>query len=315
MSLAYVFPGQGSQFVGMGRELADWSGAAKEIFQEADEALGFPISRVCFEGPEEELRLTENTQPAILTVSLAAHRALTAHSDAVPVFVAGHSLGEYSALVAAGCITFADAVRAVRERGRAMQEAVPKGRGAMAALLGMEREEIFSICAEASSEGGLVSPANFNAPGQIVVAGFREDVLRAIEIFRERGGRKAVELPVSAPFHCALMEPAARRMEEVLADIRIDSPKTVLINNAEAIPVSHARQVVPSLVAQVTSPVLWEDSVRGMAAKGVDAFLELGPGKVLTGLIKRIEANAAACAFGAPGDFGAATALLEDRNA
>jgi [acyl-carrier-protein] S-malonyltransferase len=299
----------------MGKDLAQWSAAAKETFQEADEALGYSISRVCFEGSEEELRLTENTQPAILTASVAAYRALEGHVRVVPVFVAGHSLGEYSALVTAGSLGFTDAVRAVRERGRAMQEAVPPGRGAMAALLGMERDQILSICDEASSEGGLVSPANFNAPGQIVVAGYREDVERAIEIYRERGGRKAVELPVSAPFHCALMEPAARRMEKVLADIHIDSPKTVLINNAKARPVSQARQGVPSLVAQVTSPVLWEDSIRAMAQKGVGVFLELGPGKVLTGLIRRIDAKAAVCPFGAPGDLDEATALVEGHDA
>jgi len=315
VKFAFVFPGQGSQFVGMGQELSEWSAAAKEIFEEADDTLRFPISRICFEGPEEELRLTENTQPAILATSVAAYKALVSHVDAVPLYLAGHSLGEYSALVAAGSIGFADAVRAVRERGRAMQEAVPSDRGAMAALLGMEREEIFSICSEASLEEGLVSPANFNAPGQIVVAGFRENVLRAIEIFKERGGRKAVELPVSAPFHCALMEPAARRMEKVLADIRIDSPKTVLINNAEAVPVTQARQVVPSLVAQVTSPVLWEDSVNVMSKSGVGVFLELGPGKVLTGLIKRINGNAAVLPFGSPGDLDAAFALLEGQDA
>ena len=315
MSLAFVFPGQGSQFVGMGRDMAEWSSAARETFEEADDSLGFSISGICFEGPEEVLRLTENTQPAILATSVAAHRSFLSHVDAVPLFVAGHSLGEYSALVAAGSIGFADALRVVRERGRAMQEAVPPGRGAMAALMGMEREEILSICVKASSDGGVVSPANFNAPGQVVIAGFRENVLGAIEIFRERGGRKAVELPVSAPFHCALMEPAARRMEDILGDIHVDSPKTVLINNAGAVSVSMASQVVPSLVSQVTSPVLWTDSIKGMAEKGVDAYLELGPGKVLAGLIKRIDGNAAVSSFGAPGDLDAAIAILEVRDA
>jgi len=312
MSLAFVFPGQGSQWAGMGRELALWSSAAKETFEEADDALGFAISRICFEGPEEDLRLTENTQPAILTASIAAFRVLMSNVDLIPLCVAGHSLGEYSALVAAGSMAFTDAVRAVRERGRAMQEAVPAGRGAMAALLGMEREEVQSICEEATAGEGLVSPANYNAPGQVVIAGHRENVLLAIEIFRERGGKKAVELPVSAPFHCALMEPAAVRMQEVLKDIHIDRPKTVLINNAKAVTLSEAEQIAPSLVMQVTSPVLWEDSVRVMVEKGVGTFLELGPGKVLTGLVKRIDRNVEALSIETPDDFEAVTALLED---
>jgi [acyl-carrier-protein] S-malonyltransferase len=315
MSLAFVFPGQGSQYVGMGRELAEWSTAAREVFEEADDALGFPISSICFEGPEESLKLTENTQPAILAASVAAYRSFRSHVEAVPAFVAGHSLGEYSALVAAESISFSDAVNAVRERGRAMQEAVPPDRGAMAALLGMDREEVLSICVEASSKGGMVSPANYNAPGQIVIAGLRENVLSAVGIFKERGGKKAVELPVSAPFHCALMEPAARRMEEVLGDIHVDSPKTVLINNAEAVPVSRASQVVPSLVSQVTSPVLWTDSVTEMAGKGVSSYLELGPGKVLAGLIKRIDGKASVSSFGSPGDLDAAIELLGGRDA
>lgn len=312
MSLAFVFPGQGSQSVGMGRDLALWSSAARETFEEADEALGFPISRTCFEGPDEDLRLTENTQPAILAVSIAALRALTSEVDIVPLYMAGHSLGEYSALVAAGSITFTDALRVVRERGRAMQEAVPPGQGAMAALMGMEREEIQSICTEVSDGESLVSPANYNAPGQIVIAGMRGNVLRAVELYKERGGRKSVELPVSAPFHCALMKPAALRMEEVLKDIRIDSPKTVLINNAEAVFLSEARQIVPSLVTQVTSPVLWEESVEAMVGKGVRTFLELGPGKVLSGLIKRIDVNVNAYSFGLPEEFDTVASSLEE---
>jgi [acyl-carrier-protein] S-malonyltransferase len=311
MSLAFVFPGQGSQFVGMGRELTQWSSRAKDTFEEADDALGFAISRMCHEGPEKDLRLTENTQPAILTASIAAFRALKSQVDKVPSYMAGHSLGEYSALTASGRITFPDAVRAVRERGRAMQEAVPSGKGAMAALIGVDRETTLSICAEASEGGGLVSPANFNAPGQIVIAGLRENVLRAIEIFREQGGRKAVELPVSAPFHCLLMEPAAKRMLQVLEDIHIDSPKTVLINNAEAVPLTEAAQIAPSLVRQVTSPVLWEDSVRVMTSTGVATFLELGPGKVLSGLIRRIDSDVVAQSFGSPRDLDLVAKLLE----
>ena len=310
MSYALVFPGQGSQFVGMGRELSQWSEAARQTFAEADEALGFPLSALCFDGPEEDLKLTENTQPAILTTSVAALRALAAEAEIAPAFVAGHSLGEYSALVAAGSIPFADAVLAVHERGLAMQAAVPAGEGAMAALLGMEPGDILELCLEASADGGVVSAANFNAPGQIVIAGNRKNVLAAIELYKEKGGRRAVELPVSAPFHCSLMEPAARRMEEVLGDIQIDSPKTVLINNAKASPLSEAGQIVESLISQVTSPVLWDDSVRAMISSGVTSFLEVGPGKVLTGLTKRIDKQATAQTFGTPEELDSALALL-----
>lgn len=315
MSFALVFPGQGSQFVGMGKDLVFWSPAARETFEEADDALGYSLSGLCFEGPDENLRQTENTQPAILTVSVAAYRVLAPNLATGPAFVAGHSLGEYSALVAAESIRFSDAVRVVRERGRAMQEAVPEGEGSMAALLGMDRQEILFLCAEVSSGGGLVTPANFNAPGQVVIAGRRGDVQRAISLFRERGGKKFVELPVSAPFHCPLMEPAARRMGKILSDIHVDSLKTVLINNAKAMPLQEAREVVPSLVDQVTSPVLWEDSVRKMIAEGVDAFIEVGPGKVLAGLIRRIEGAVAISSFGSPGDLEPTLALLGGRNA
>ena len=313
MNYALVFPGQGSQHVGMGKELARWSTAARETFAQADEALGVPISRMCFEGPEEDLRLTENTQPAILTVSVAALRALGSEMDLAPTYVAGHSLGEYSALVAAGSLDFQDAVKVVRERGRAMQEAVPAGEGAMAALLGMDRDQVIKICAEVSHDPILVSVANYNAPGQIVIAGHRPGVLGAIDLYKERGGKRAVELPVSAPFHCALMQPAALRMEEVMKDIHIDSPKTVLINNAEAVAVDEAALVAPSLVRQVTSPVLWEDSVNTMVKDGVKAFVELGPGKVLTNLIKRIDKGSAAVSFGLPEDLGAVNQCLEGR--
>lgn len=311
MSLALVFPGQGSQFVGMGRELASWSAIAAQTMEEASDALGMDLGKLCFEGPEEELRLTENTQPAILTVSVASFRALGSEAPLGPAFVAGHSLGEYSALVAAGSLSFPEAVRTVRERGKAMQEAVPAGEGAMAALLGMDRGEILEICAQVTKEGSLVAAANYNAPGQIVIAGHRAAVVEAVDVYRQRGGRKAVELPVSAPFHCALMEPAARRMENVLQDIHIDSPKTVLINNAEALPVDEAAGIAPSLVRQVTSPVLWEDSVKFMIGEGVTAFLELGPGKVLSGLVKRIDREPAAASFGAPVDLESAIACLE----
>jgi len=295
----------------MGKDLAQWSRVAKDTFLEADEALGFSLSHLCFEGPEEDLRLTENTQPAILTASVAAWRALGSEMDLAPVCVAGHSLGEYSALVAAGSIAFFDAVAAVRERGRAMQEAVPAGEGAMAALLGMDRDQVIDICETISTNSVLVAAANYNAPGQIVIAGHRSGVLGAIDLYKERGGKRAVELPVSAPFHCALMVSAARRMEEVLRDIQIDSPKTVLINNADAVVVEEGVQVAPSLIRQVTSPVLWEDSVKVMVERGVTAFVELGPGKVLAGLIKRIDKQPAAVSFGAPDDLRSVIECLE----
>jgi len=296
----------------MGKDLVKWSGPAKQTFEEADDTLKSGLSTLCFEGPEEELKLTANTQPAILATSVAAFRALDSVVELSPSWVAGHSLGEYSALVAAGSISLADALWAVRERGKAMQEAVPQDEGAMAALIGMSGEEIESICSEISDDSGLVSPANYNSPGQVVIAGHRDRVKRAMDMFRERGGKMAVELPVSAPFHCALMEPAARRMEQVLKDIVIDSPNTVLINNAEAHPLNDAGQIAPSLVRQVTSPVLWESSVRYMVGEGASAFIEIGPGKVLTGLIKRIDRAAKSAIFGSPEDLDAAVALVEE---
>jgi [acyl-carrier-protein] S-malonyltransferase len=311
MKLALVFPGQGSQFVGMGKDLAQWSPVARETFQEADDTLSFALTRLIFEGPEADLTLTRNTQPAILAVSVAAFRVMGSQLPVEPAFVAGHSLGEYSALVAAQSLSFKDAIMAVRERGKAMQEAVPAGKGSMAALMGMERDEIIALCEEAAGDGGVVSPANFNSPGQIVIAGTKENVLRAVEIFKERGGKRAVELPVSAPFHCSLMEPAAKRVEEVLADILIDSPKTVLINNAEAKPLSAAEDIRPSLIRQVTSPVLWEDSIRIIADAGVGGFLEIGPGKVLSGLVKRIHREAEVQTFGRPEELDAVAVMMD----
>src|SRR5512138_2595946 len=265
----------------MGKALADAFPAARLAFEEADDALRFRLSDLCFTGPEEAQRLTANTQPAILAVSVAAFRVLAGEIPLAPAFVAGHSLGEYSALVAAGSLAFADALRAVRERGRAMQAAVPPGDGAMAALLGLEREAVEELCREAASSGaGLVVPANYNSPGQIVIAGTRGGVGRAMALFRERGGKRALELPVSAPFHCALMEPAARRMEEVLREIRVDTLEIPLINNADARALTGAGEIVPSLVRQVVSPVRWDESVQLMSREGVTAYLELGPGRV-----------------------------------
>ncbi len=312
--VALIFPGQGSQFVGMGKDLAEWSPVARHTMEEADETLDFFLSRMCFNGPEDDLKLTENTQPAILAVSVAAYRCLREQVDFSASFVAGHSLGEYSALVAAGSISFPEALKAVRERGRAMQEAVGPGEGAMAALMGLEKEKVLALCDELTDESGLVSPANFNSPGQIVIAGDRSKVEAALALFKDRGGKRAVQLPVSAPFHCGLMISAAEHMEGVLAQITIDSPKTVLINNAEASPLSLSDQIAPSLIRQITSPVLWEDSIRYLVGEGVDSFLEIGPGKVLAGLVKRIERDATALSFGISEEFDAAAALVEEKS-
>jgi [acyl-carrier-protein] S-malonyltransferase len=288
---AFIFPGQGSQFAGMGKELAAQFPAARQVFAEANEALGFDLTRLCFEGPEEELKLTANTQPAILTTSIAALRTLQAETGMQPDFVAGHSLGEYSALVCAGALGFADAVRTVRQRGTFMQEAVPVGTGAMAALLGIERDELVSICHEAA-QGEVVSAANFNSPGQIVIAGHAGAVARAIEVAKGRGYRKAMLLPVSAPFHCALMQPAATRLAGVLAQVAVADPQVPVISNVEALPNLDGNRVKELLVAQVCAPVRWDESVQKMAALGVTHYIEIGPGKVLSGLVKRIVKDA-----------------------
>lgn len=290
---AFIFPGQGSQHAGMGRELAENFKSAALAFEEADDALGFSLSKLCFDGPEEELKLTANTQPAILAASVAALRALKDESPLTPAFVAGHSLGEYSALVASGALDFADALRTVRARGSFMQDAVPVGVGAMAAILGVEPELLAEICAEAA-QGEVVSPANFNSPGQIVIAGHTGAVNRAIEIAKGRGFRKAMLLPVSAPFHCALMQPAADRLAGTLEAVQVNPMVTPVVSNVEATPNGDAARVKPLLVTQVCSPVLWDASVKRMVADGVTRFVEIGPGKVLAGLVKRIEKEAVA---------------------
>lgn len=289
---AFIFPGQGSQYPGMGKDLADNFAVARQIFEEADDALGSSLSRLCFEGPEEQLKLTANTQPAILTVSVAALRVLQAETGLTADYLAGHSLGEYSALVAAGALQFADAVRTVRARGTFMQEAVPVGVGAMAAMLSIEPDVLAAICAEAA-QGEEVSPANFNSPGQIVIAGHTGAVNRAIEIAKAKGFRKAMLLPVSAPFHSSLMVPAGERLAGVLEPVVVGDFSAPVVTNVEAKPNDDKGRVKELLVRQVSAPVLWDASVREMVALGVAEFVEIGPGKVLSGLVKRIDKESA----------------------
>ncbi|MDB5107100.1 MAG: malonyl-CoA--acyl carrier protein transacylase [Candidatus Binatus sp.] len=288
MKLAFLFPGQGSQRVGMGAELAANFDVARETFKEADAALGFPLSKLCFEGPEEELRLTANTQPAIVACSIAALRVLQKESNLTPEIAAGHSLGEYSALVASGALQFADAVSAVRERGRLMQEAVPAGQGAMAALIGLEFQQVREICEEVSRDGEIAVPANLNAPGQVVIAGHAAPVLRALEIAKDRGAAMSVELKVSAPFHCPLMQPARAGMEPVLAALNISPLKFGVIANVSAEVNRDPGRVVPLLLEQITSPVRWEESMGIVAQSGVTDAIEFGSGRVLTGLMRRM---------------------------
>ena len=290
-SLAYIFPGQGSQYSGMGSELAEKYPAARRVFEEADEALQFSISRLCFEGTAEELQLTENTQPAILTTSIATLRALEAEGAPAPDFVAGHSLGEYSALVAAGGLSLADAVRTVRLRGRFMQEAVPVGTGAMAAVMGADVTTVTEACNEAR-EGEICSPANINSPNQIVIAGDAPAVDRAVGLLKERWSKRAIKLNVSAPFHCALMSPAQERLAAELEKIEFNGLRLPLVTNVDAAVVANGQDARDALVRQVSSPVRWLESVQLLIGKGVQTFVEVGPGKVLCGLVRQIERNA-----------------------
>jgi [acyl-carrier-protein] S-malonyltransferase len=284
---AFLFPGQGSQYAGMGKELAENFAVARQVFEEADEALGFKLSSLCFNGPEEDLKLTFNTQPAILTTSIAVLKVVQQETGLKADFLAGHSLGEYSALVCGGAFSLADAVRTVRSRGTFMQEAVPVGVGAMAAMLSIEADELAAICQEAA-QGEVVSPANFNSPGQIVIAGHATAVNRTIEIAKGKGFRKAMLLPVSAPFHCSLMQPAADRLKEVLAAICVSDLQIPVVSNVEAVANQDGGRVRELLVTQVCAPVRWEQSVQEMVKLGVESFVEIGPGKVLSGLVKRI---------------------------
>jgi [acyl-carrier-protein] S-malonyltransferase len=288
---AFIFPGQGSQYPGMGKELAENFRVAADTFVEADDSLGFDLSRICFEGSEEELKLTANTQPAILTVSIAILRVIRSETSITSAYLAGHSLGEFSALVAAGALSFKDAVRTVRARGSYMQDAVPVGVGTMAAILGVEPDILADICREAA-QGEVVAPANFNSPGQIVIAGHVGAVGRAIDIAKGRGFRKAMLLPVSAPFHSTLMCPAGVRLAESLAEVQVHPLQIPVVTNVEASPNTDSARVKELLVRQVSAPVLWEASVLRMVDEGVGRFIEVGPGKVLSGLVKRITKNA-----------------------
>ena len=309
--IAFIFPGQGSQKVGMGKALADAYPEARAVFDDADAAFADArdqrrLSAICFDGPEDELTLTEITQPAILTVSIAAQRVLAAQGIQ-PAFVAGHSLGEYSANVAAGTFAFADAVRIVRRRGRYMQEAVPVGAGAMAAILGLDPATVRQACDEAA-QGEVVSPANINCPGQVVIAGAAAAVQRACERAKAMGAKRAIPLQVSAPFHCALMKPAEARLEPELRDLRVNAPRVPIVANVDAKAKREAWAAIDALVEQVSSPVRWEEVVQRLASEGVTTYVEVGPGTVLSGLVRKIQKDAQVIHFGSPEDLGAVVA-------
>jgi [acyl-carrier-protein] S-malonyltransferase len=294
--ITLLFPGQGSQAVGMGKDLAANHAVARQTFEEADDALGYRLSQLCFEGPEEKLKLTEITQPAILTVSISAFRVFR-EKGPKPNYVAGHSLGEYSAHVAAGTLQFADAVRSVRNRGKYMQEAVPVGVGAMAAILGMSLDKVTEICRDAA-QGEICQPANINSPEQIVVSGHVAAVERAIKLAGERGAKKAVSLPVSAPFHCALMQPAQDRLATDLQALNFQKPAFPVVCNVDATLITEAESARATLIRQVTGSVKWDPSVRRLIEKGVTLFVEVGPGKVLCGLMRQIDRSKACLTVG-----------------
>ena len=299
-NLAFLFPGQGSQFAGMGKTLAEAHVEARRVFEEADDALGFRLSTLCFEGPEEDLKRTENTQPALLTVSVAAFRVLAA-KGVLPEYVAGHSLGESSALVASGALAFRDAVQLVRKRGRFMQEAVPSGVGAMAALLKLSEGKLDGILAEAA-QGEVVSAANFNSPDQVVIAGHAGAVARAMELAKAAGAKRAVPLAVSAPFHCALMKPAQERMGHELDAVQFVDLQIPLVNNWRAVETRTAAEAREGLFEQIPNPVRWTETIRFIAARGISRFVEVGPGAVLTGLLRHIDPNLTGIKFGEAAD-------------
>ncbi len=286
MKTAFVFPGQGSQYVGMGKDLWENFDEVKALYKEASEALGYDVKELSFNGPQEELNKTFRTQPCLLTASIAAYRVLSSHGIA-SYLMAGHSLGEYSAIVAAGVISFKEAVMLTEKRGMFMQEAVPEGKGLMAAIIGLDRQKVDDICL--SVESGYVSPANYNSPGQIVIAGEKSAVEDAMKLAKNAGAKRALALSVSAPSHCTLMVEASNRLAELLNTIEIKDPEVPIVNNADAVILTTAERIKASLIKQLNSPLLWEDSVRNIVETGVDTIIEVGPGKVLTGLIKRIE--------------------------
>jgi [acyl-carrier-protein] S-malonyltransferase len=308
--IAFIFPGQGSQTVGMGKELAEQDKKAAAVFQAADERLGFPLSSIIFEGPQDTLTLTINAQPALLTTSIALFEKIK-EAGIVPNYVAGHSLGEYTALVAAGAISFTDAVYAVRKRGEFMEEAVPAGKGTMAAVLGMEAGLLQEITEQISAEGAPVQLANLNCPGQIVISGSREGVDRASQLAKEKGAKRVIPLEVSGPFHSSLMEPAANKLKEVLDEIEITDASIPVIANVTAEPMREKEDIKRKLIEQLYSPVRWEQSVNKMIELGVDTFVEIGPGKVLSGLVKKISRNVQVYAANDLASLEAAIATLK----